>query len=86
MKDFQVAGPVNPADSDLQEEMDLQQREDENNVERWKRVARLAVLTSTEHRWNQVHIYEISLIEIFHDIKKSKLSVTHNFIGRNKRN
>lgn len=61
MKDFQVAGPVNPADSDLQEEMDLQQRENENNVERWRRVARLAVLTSAEHRWNQVHIYMRSL-------------------------
>ncbi|GAB1859857.1 Transient-receptor-potential-like protein [Camponotus japonicus] len=54
MKDFQVAGPVNPADSDLQEEMDLQQRENENNAERWRRIARLAVLTSAEHRWNQV--------------------------------
>lgn len=62
MKDFQVAGPVNPADSDLQEEVDLQQREDENTAERWKRVARLAVLTSAEHRWNQVHTYMGSLL------------------------
>ncbi|EGI57349.1 PREDICTED: transient-receptor-potential-like protein [Acromyrmex echinatior] len=54
MKDFQVAGPVNPADVDLQEEIALQQPQDENNVERWKRIARLAVLTSAEHRWNQV--------------------------------
>ncbi|XP_018307618.1 transient-receptor-potential-like protein [Mycetomoellerius zeteki] len=54
MKDFQVAGPVNPSDVDLQEEIALQQPEDENNVERWKRIARLAVLTSAEHRWSQV--------------------------------
>ncbi|KYM93906.1 PREDICTED: transient-receptor-potential-like protein [Cyphomyrmex costatus] len=54
MKDFQVAGPVNPSDVDLQEEITLQQSEDENNVERWKRIARLAVLTSAEHRWSQV--------------------------------
>jgi len=54
MKDFQVAGPVNPADADLQEEMNLQQCENENNIQRWKRVARLAVLTSAEHRWDQV--------------------------------
>lgn len=82
MKDFQVSGPVNLADSDLQEEMALQQHENESNVERWKRVAKLAVLTSAEHRWTQVH--EISL---FHNIKKiellaieaNKLSVTHNF-------
>ncbi|KMQ87916.1 transient-receptor-potential-like protein, partial [Lasius niger] len=53
MKDFQVAGPVNPADNDLQEEMALQQREDENIAERWKRVAKLAVLTSAERRWRQ---------------------------------
>lgn len=54
MKDFQVAGPVNPADIDLQEEITLQQPEEESNVERWKRIARLAVLTSAEHRWSQV--------------------------------
>lgn len=54
MKDFQVAGPVNLADVDLQEEIALQQPEDENNIERWKRIARLAVLTSAEHRWSQV--------------------------------
>lgn len=54
MKDFQVAGPVNPSDTDLQEEMTLQQPKDENNIERWKRIARLAVLTSAEHRWSQV--------------------------------
>ncbi|XP_011872561.1 PREDICTED: transient-receptor-potential-like protein [Vollenhovia emeryi] len=54
MKDFQVAGPVNPADADLQEELALQQPVDESNVERWKRIARLAVLTSAEHRWSQV--------------------------------
>ncbi|XP_012227231.2 transient-receptor-potential-like protein isoform X1 [Linepithema humile] len=54
MKDFQVAGPVNLADADLQEEIDLQQHEDESNIERWKRVARLAVLTSAEHRWSQI--------------------------------
>lgn len=65
MKDFQVAGPVNTADNDLQEEMALQQHENENIAERWKRIARLAVLTSAEHRWRQVH--EISL---FHNLKK----------------
>ncbi|XP_071554324.1 transient-receptor-potential-like protein isoform X2 [Temnothorax nylanderi] len=54
MKDFQVAGPVNSADIDLQEEITLQQPENESNVERWKRIARLAVLTSAEHRWSQV--------------------------------
>ena len=65
MKDFQVSGPVNPADSDLQEEMTLQRHEDESNVERWKRVARLAVLTSAEHRWSQVDV-----ISLFHNLKK----------------
>ncbi|XP_077268928.1 LOW QUALITY PROTEIN: transient receptor potential-like [Temnothorax americanus] len=54
MKDFQVAGPVNSADLDLQEEITLQQPENESNVERWKRIARLAVLSSAEHRWSQV--------------------------------
>ncbi|XP_029154915.1 transient-receptor-potential-like protein [Nylanderia fulva] len=54
MKDFQVSGPVNVADSDLQEEISLQQRDDESAAERWKRVARLAVLTSAEHRFSQV--------------------------------
>jgi len=54
MKDFQVAGPVNSADLDLQEEIALQRPEEENNIERWKRIAKLAVLTSAEHRWSQV--------------------------------
>lgn len=50
MKDFQVSGPMGL--DDFQE--DLQQHDDESNVERWKRVAKLAVLTSAEHRWTQV--------------------------------
>ncbi|KAL6265608.1 hypothetical protein P5V15_002402 [Pogonomyrmex californicus] len=55
MKDFRVAGPVNPGEVDLQEEIALHEaREDESNIERWKRIARLAVLTSAEHRWRQV--------------------------------
>ncbi|XP_011145806.1 transient-receptor-potential-like protein [Harpegnathos saltator] len=54
MKDFQVAGPVNPTDSELQEELAIQPPENEDNVQRWKRVARLAVLTSAEQRWSQV--------------------------------
>jgi len=63
MKDFQVAGPVNSADLDLQEEIALQQPEDENNIERWKRIARLAVLTSAEHRWSQVRSLLIILLK-----------------------
>lgn len=61
MKDFQVAGPVNPIEGDLQEEVELQQCENENNIERWKRIARLAVLTSAEHRWSQVHEINFSI-------------------------
>lgn len=53
MKDFQVTNPVNPAHADLQEEIALQQPENEN-IARWKRIAKLAVSTSAEHRWSQV--------------------------------
>ncbi|KAG5326359.1 TRPL protein, partial [Acromyrmex heyeri] len=73
MKDFQVAGPVNSADVDLQEEIALQQPEDENNVERWKRIARLAVLTSAEHRWNQVVKNAIKSSQIGKSCSKASL-------------
>ncbi|KAG5324226.1 TRPL protein, partial [Pseudoatta argentina] len=73
MKDFQVAGPVNSADVDLQEEIALQQPEDENNVERWKRIARLAVLTSAEHRWNQVVKSAIKRSQIGKSCSKASL-------------
>ncbi|XP_018343411.1 PREDICTED: transient-receptor-potential-like protein [Trachymyrmex septentrionalis] len=73
MKDFQVSGPVNPADVDLQEEIALQQPEDESNVERWKRIARLAVLTSAEHRWNQVVKNAIKSSQIGKSCSKASL-------------
>ncbi|XP_015605560.1 transient-receptor-potential-like protein isoform X2 [Cephus cinctus] len=56
MKDYQFAGPVTGlTDEDNQEELALQQPlEGEDNIARWKRVARLAVLRSAEARWGQV--------------------------------
>lgn len=55
MKDFQVAGPIAGLEADDQEEADLKQPpEGEDNIARWKRVARLAVLKSAERRWGQV--------------------------------
>ncbi|XP_036148851.1 transient-receptor-potential-like protein [Monomorium pharaonis] len=73
MKDFQVAGPVNPADVDLQEEITLQQPENESNVERWKRIARLAVLTSAERRWSQVVRNAIKSSQIGKSCSKASL-------------
>lgn len=55
MKDFQVGGPITGVEADAQEEAELQQPpEGEDNIARWRRVARLAVLKSAEHRWGQV--------------------------------
>ncbi|OAD57353.1 Transient-receptor-potential-like protein [Eufriesea mexicana] len=53
MKDFQVTVPVNG--SEIEEELgSLQPSEDEDNIARWKRIAKLAVLQSANHRWSQV--------------------------------
>ncbi|XP_014469210.1 PREDICTED: transient-receptor-potential-like protein [Dinoponera quadriceps] len=73
MKDFQVAGPVNAAEADLHEEIALQQPEDENNVERWKRIAKLAVLTSTERRWSQVVRNAVKSSQIGRSTSKASL-------------
>lgn len=56
MKDFQVAGPFTRSIEDAaQEELTLLQPiEGEDNIARWKRVAKLALLKSTQHRWGQV--------------------------------
>ena len=60
MKDFQVAGPITGLESDYQEESTLQQPPgNEDNIARWQRVARLAVLKSAEHRWGQVIISQV---------------------------
>ncbi|XP_043250231.1 transient-receptor-potential-like protein [Colletes gigas] len=53
MKDFQVAAPV--AGSEIEEMATLQPpAEGEDNVARWKRIAKLAVMRSPNHRWTQV--------------------------------
>lgn len=55
MKDFQVTVPVNG--TEMEEELGaLQPTEDEDNIARWKRIAKLAVLQSANHRWTQVEI------------------------------
>ncbi|XP_015184673.1 PREDICTED: transient-receptor-potential-like protein isoform X2 [Polistes dominula] len=56
MKDFQVSGLfTGSAEDAAQEELNLlQPAEGEDNIARWKRVARLALLRSTHHRWGQV--------------------------------
>lgn len=53
MKDFHVA--ASPGD----EQESLQPPPaGENNVSRWKRIAKLAVLRSANHRWSQVSLLE----------------------------
>lgn len=54
MKDFQVAVPLS-LDEDQMESFQ-QSNEDEDNIAKWKRIAKLAVLQSANHRWNQVRI------------------------------
>lgn len=61
MKDFQVASPAD----DPFEEMNrlTQPPENEDIADKWRRIARLAVLKSAESRYSQVCIYK-SLLEI----------------------
>ncbi|KAK0077924.1 hypothetical protein PV326_009713 [Microctonus aethiopoides] len=56
MKDFQVAGPIGGLDEDKELEIDdLQQPIDgEDPGDRWRRIAKLAVLNSANRRWGQV--------------------------------
>lgn len=56
MKDFQVAGPIGELDEDKELEIDdLQQPIDgEDPGDRWRRIAKLAVLNSANRRWGQV--------------------------------
>lgn len=56
MKDFQVAVPVSGTESEEQADSLQQPDEDEDNIARWKRIAKLAVLKSANHRWSQVKI------------------------------
>lgn len=56
MKDFQVAVPVSGTESEEQVDSLQQPDEDEDNIARWKRIAKLAVLKSANHRWSQVKI------------------------------
>lgn len=56
MKDFQVAVPVSGTESEEQSDSLQQPDEDEDNIARWKRIAKLAVLKSANHRWSQVKI------------------------------
>ena len=52
MKDFQVASL---ADDTIEEMSQLEQPpENEDIAAKWRRIARLAVLKSAEHRWSQV--------------------------------
>ena len=54
MKDFQVAVPVSGTESEDQPDSLQQPDENEDNIARWKRIAKLAVLKSANHRWSQV--------------------------------
>ncbi|KOC68495.1 Transient-receptor-potential-like protein [Habropoda laboriosa] len=54
MKDFQVAVPVQGSETEEPEESLQQPSEGEDNITRWKRIAKLAVLRSANHRWSQV--------------------------------
>ncbi|XP_011298063.1 transient-receptor-potential-like protein [Fopius arisanus] len=60
MKDFQVSAPVGMEDNDEAEELGEVNAEsaeppvDEEAREKWRRVARLAVLKSADRRWGQV--------------------------------
>ena len=57
LKDFHVAGPMGGLEDIVQQELALQQPPDrEDNIARWKRIAKLAVLKSAERRWNTVNI------------------------------
>lgn len=76
MKDFQVAGPVAGSDMelDLQEEEALRQPpEGEDHIARWKRVARLAVLKSANHRWGQVVNSAVKSSQIGRSTSKTSL-------------
>ncbi|KAK1130897.1 hypothetical protein K0M31_017201 [Melipona bicolor] len=54
MKDIHVTVPASGTDSEEQLEPFQQPTEGEDNVARWKRIAKLAVLRSTSYRWSQV--------------------------------
>ncbi|XP_034948418.1 transient-receptor-potential-like protein [Chelonus insularis] len=55
MKDFQVSGPLVEDGDDDSNNSDLpQSAEGEDNIDRWKRIARLAVLKSADRKWGQV--------------------------------
>ncbi|XP_053984630.1 transient-receptor-potential-like protein isoform X1 [Hylaeus volcanicus] len=54
MKDFHVAAPVTGSEVDEQATTLQPPAEGEDNVARWKRIAKLAVLRSTSNRWSQL--------------------------------
>ncbi|KOX71097.1 Transient-receptor-potential-like protein [Melipona quadrifasciata] len=54
MKDIHVTVPASGTDSEEQLEPFQQPTEGEDNVARWKRIAKLAVLRSASYRWSQV--------------------------------
>ena len=56
MKDIHVTVPALSTDSEEQVESLQQPTEGEDNVARWKRIAKLAVLRSASYRWSQVRI------------------------------
>ncbi|XP_047348206.1 transient-receptor-potential-like protein isoform X2 [Vespa velutina] len=82
MKDFQVAGPFTKSIEDAaQEELTLlQPTEGEDNVARWKRVARLAVLKSTQHRWGQVVNSAIRSSQIGKSYSRASLQSQQNLM------
>ncbi|CAK9823717.1 Transient-receptor-potential-like protein [Anthophora retusa] len=54
MKDFQVAVPVQGSETEEPEVAVQQPSEDEDNVAKWKRIAKLAVMQSANYRWSNV--------------------------------
>lgn len=54
MKDFHVATPVTSLDIEDRDNSLQSLSEGEDNVSRWKRIAKLAVQRSASQRWGQV--------------------------------
>lgn len=73
MKDFHVTAPVAGTEADEPEALLQPPAEGEDNVARWKRVAKLAVLKSANQRWNQVVDSAIKSSQIGKSTSKASL-------------
>ncbi|KAG6803003.1 transient-receptor-potential-like protein [Apis mellifera caucasica] len=71
MKDFQVTVPLS-IDEDQMESFQ-QTNEEEDNIAKWKRIAKLAVLQSANHRWNQVLDSAVKSSQIGKSTSKSSI-------------